>query len=206
MLGIPQNTSWKNQWRNTLLVVCFLTLSLNASLTAEPVDLDYLINYTIPLAELFDSIAVDHDCLTFLIDKSDYTLSLIIDTLTVKQYPVVFGSNPWDDKLQQGDQCTPEGIFHMQAKYPHRWWLKFIWLDYPNHESWRKYHAAVQTGLIPANAYIGGEIGIHGVPENCDYLVLERINWTLGCISLTNADIAEIYNFFTESSVIIIQK
>lgn len=127
------------------------------------------------------------------IEKSAYRLSLMQDTSTVKQYPVVFGGNPTDDKRQEGDQCTPEGSFKVRAKYPHKSWSKFIWIDYPNADSWRKFKAAKASGEIPQSAKIGGEIGIHGVPTGMDAVIPARYNWTLGCISMTHADVNELY-------------
>ena len=111
----------------------------------------------------------------------------------IKSYPVVFGSNPIDDKLRQGDSCTPEGIFKVRAHYPHKSWSKFIWIDYPTEDSWKKHNTAKSSGFITENAAIGGEIGIHGVPEGYDNMIDEKYNWTLGCISLKNVDVNEIY-------------
>jgi murein L,D-transpeptidase YafK len=163
-------------------------------------------NYNYTLTELFDSLNIDTNKITILIDKSDYRLSVLIDTFTVKEYPVVFGGNPVDDKLQQGDDCTPEGIFKMILKYPHGEWNKFIWINYPNDESWKKHKAAKAEGLIPQDAKIGGEIGIHGVPEGFDKLIDLKFNWTLGCVSLKNKDVDDIYPYITEHTEIIIQK
>ncbi len=141
-----------------------------------------------------------------LIDKSDYTLQIFAADTLVKTYAVVFGGNPIEDKLRQGDQCTPEGVFKINSKYPHKSWSKFIWLNYPTQDSWKKHSQAKKEGLIPSNAKIGGEIGIHGVPEGSDFAIDKRINWTLGCISLKNADVNEIYPFIDTSTHITIQK
>lgn len=111
----------------------------------------------------------------------------------LKSYPVVFGSNPVDDKRMQGDRCTPEGNFSVRDLYPHKKWNKFIWLDYPTEDSWRKHKAAKQSGDIPASAAIGGEIGIHGVEKGYDYAIDHKMNWTLGCISMKNAHLDEIF-------------
>ena len=163
-------------------------------------------NYNYTLTELFDSLNIDKNKITILIDKSDYKLSVFIDTFSIKEYPVVFGGNPVDDKLQQGDDCTPEGTFNMILKYPHKEWNKFIWINYPNDESWEKHKSAKEENLIPQDAKIGGEIGIHGVPEGFDKLIDLKFNWTLGCVSLKNKDVDEIYPYITESTEIIIQK
>ena len=68
-------------------------------------------------------------------------------------------------------------------------------IDYPTRESWQKFEANKAMGIIPSSATIGGGIGIHGVPKNKHYLIDKNINWTLGCISLTNEDIEEIYRY-----------
>lgn len=128
------------------------------------------------------------------------------DTLALKSYPVVFGFNPVDDKLRQGDGCTPEGVFKIRAKYPNKDWSKFIWIDYPNKDSWKKFQQAKDAGIIPKDASIGGDVGIHGVPKGADYAIDEKQNWTLGCISLKNKDIDEIYNFVTNDMLIEIKK
>jgi len=150
-----------------------------------------LLNYNKPLTELVDNI--ESDSISILIEKSEYKLTLMFDTNRIKSYPVVFGSNPVDDKLRQGDSCTPEGIFKVRDLYPHNSWSKFIWIDYPTADSWRKHDAAKALGIIQQNAKIGGEIGIHGVPQGYDSMIVDKINWTLGCISLINNDIDEIY-------------
>lgn len=143
---------------------------------------------------------------SILIDKSDYQLQVYAADTLVKTYPVVFGGNPIDDKLREGDQCTPEGTFKMKSKYPHKSWSKFIWINYPTADSWRKHKQAKADGIIPQNARIGGEIGIHGVPKGTDVMIKTGVNWTLGCISLTNADVNEIYPFITGKTNISIQK
>lgn len=144
--------------------------------------------------------------ISILIDKSDYTLQIFVKDTLVKTYPVVFGGNPVDDKWRQGDECTPEGIFKINSKYPHKSWSKFIWLNYPTQDSWKKHNQAKKEGLIPSNAKIGGDIGIHGVPEGQDFAIDKRINWTLGCISMKNAAVNEIYPFIDSSTQITIQK
>ncbi|MFT5618326.1 MAG: lipoprotein-anchoring transpeptidase ErfK/SrfK, partial [Arenicella sp.] len=89
---------------------------------------------------------------------------------------------------------------------PHKSWAKFLWLDYPNKESWKKHRQAKANGTIPQNATIGGEIGIHGVPEGYDHAIAQKQNWTLGCISLTRPAINEIYNYVKAGTVVEIRK
>ncbi len=162
--------------------------------------------HNLSLTEIMDSLKVDKKSISVLIDKSDYRLYIVADGITLKEYPVVFGKNASDDKLMQGDRCTPEGSFHMISKYPHKEWSKFIWIDYPNKSSWEKHNRAKKEGKIPRNAQIGGEVGIHGVPRGMDKLIDAKYNWTLGCISLKNKDVDEIYPYIAANTLIQIQK
>ena len=162
------------------------------------------LNYSHSLEDLLDSLEIAPSSISVHIDKSEYTLSILASGDTIKQYPVVFGGNPVDDKRREGDGCTPEGEFGIITKYPHKSWSKFIWVNYPTEDSWRKHNQAKREGDIPASATIGGEIGIHGVPRGMDELIDQKVNWTLGCISLKNKDVNEIYPYFSESTRIII--
>ena len=191
-----------------LFLIMLITLSCNNYTAVKEIEEIKTRNATPgqPLSELLQIMQVEVKDLSILIDKSDYTLQLIADAITIKTYPVVFGTNPVDDKRREGDKCTPEGNFTIRDLYPHDKWSKFLWVDYPNEESWKKHNAAKANGKLDKDATIGGEIGIHGVPNNDESLIDEKINWTLGCISLKNKHIDEIYNFVTKGTVITIQK
>lgn len=164
-------------------------------------------NYNIPLKKLVDSLKLNNRKAKILVFKSKYLLKIVFeDTTIVKCYPVVFGFNPIDDKLREGDGCTPEGNFKIISMYPHKSWSKFIWFDYPNDHSKIKHNSAKTKGLIPKDSRIGGEVGIHGVPSGADFAIDKRQNWTLGCVSLKNSDIDEIYNFVFVGMPVEIQK
>jgi murein L,D-transpeptidase YafK len=153
-----------------------------------------------PLADLLRTSGIKTGFLDVLIEKSEYRLTLVHQNKKIKSYPAVFGFNPTDDKRIQGDGCTPEGIFRIRTKYPHREWSKFIWIDYPTADSRRKFQASMNRGEIPPDSRIGGDIGIHGVPKGADAVIARKQNWTLGCISLTRRDIDEIYPYITKDS------
>lgn len=136
------------------------------------------------------------------IKKSEFKLELLENGQVLKTYPVVLGFNPTNDKLREGDGCTPEGKFKLKAKYPHKSWSYFLWVDYPTADSYTKHDAAKRKGSIPKDAAIGGEIGIHGVPAGRNDLIKNSVNWTLGCISLRTEDISEIYPLVKEGTPI----
>ncbi len=122
----------------------------------------------------------------------------------LKTYSVVLGNDPYNDKLCQGDTCTPEGVYRIRAKYPHSKWDYFIWLDYPNNQNWRKFAQAKQAGRLPPDADIGGQVGIHGTEDPSRNL--SGVNWTKGCVSLTNKDLEEIYPLVDDKTLVVIKK
>jgi murein L,D-transpeptidase YafK len=122
----------------------------------------------------------------------------------LKTYPVVLGNDPYNDKLCQGDACTPEGVYRVRAKYPHARWDSFIWLDYPNTQNWLKFAKAKKAGRIAPEADIGGEVGIHGTED--PYRNISGQNWTKGCISLLNKDLDEIYPLVNDKTLVVITK
>ena len=132
---------------------------------------------------------------SIVIDKSDYELNVYDDKGWYATYPVVFGNNSLADKKMQGDKNTPEGTFRITHKRVHDKWCRFLLIDYPNATSREKFNQRKQRGEIPANASIGGGIGIHGTWPNDDIMIDRYKNWTEGCISMKNEDVKEIYGF-----------
>ncbi len=183
-----------------LFICCFIIIYYSACDSTE------YKNHEVDLNDLVSSNNLNRNLLTIHIDKSEYKLSILSAGEIIKEYPVVFGGNPKDDKLREGDQCTPEGDFKVQDYYPHNKWQKFIWVDYPTTDSWKKHKAAKANGIISSNARIGGEIGIHGVPSGLGMAVRLKYNWTLGCISMENDDINELYPYVFRGMKIHIQK
>jgi len=143
--------------------------------------------------------------LKVVIDKSDYTLSVFHKDKHLITYPCVFGFNAIDDKSREGDGCTPEGTFKIRSMYAHKSWSYFIWIDYPNATSWERFKKRKAEGKIPSNATIGGEVGIHGVPDGRDDLIDQKTNWTLGCISLKTSDITDLYKYIGKTTLLVIK-
>jgi murein L,D-transpeptidase YafK len=142
---------------------------------------------------------------SIVIDKSDYELSVYDEKGWYATYPVVFGNNSLSDKMMQGDKNTPEGVFHINAKRIHDKWCRYMSLDYPTKESYEKFNQRKQNGEIPANASIGGGIGIHGTWPHEDFVIDRYKNWTEGCISMKNDDVTDIYHFINPGTKVTIK-
>ena len=67
------------------------------------------------------------------------------------------------------------------------------WLPKTIQKLGQKFNQRKALGLIPANAKIGGEIGIHGTVPYDDYAIDQYRNWTEGCISTKNKYVQELF-------------
>jgi len=141
-----------------------------------------------------------------IVDKSDNTLTVYDASDWIVQYPCTFGSDDLGDKMKEGDRKTPEGRFHISSKYPHKKWCRFLMLDFPTKVDYDKFNQRKAAGLIPANAKIGGSIGIHGTWPHEDFAVENLQAWTQGCISMKNEDVIELYNMIVPGTLVIVRK
>jgi murein L,D-transpeptidase YafK len=143
---------------------------------------------------------------SIIIDKSDYELTVYDEEGWYATYPVVFGNNSLEDKKMEGDKNTPEGTFKITTKRVHDKWCRFLAIDYPTKESVEKFNRRKQKGEIPANAKIGGGIGIHGTWPHEDFVIDRYKNWTLGCISMKNDDVKDLYQYIGSGTQVSIRK
>ena len=141
-----------------------------------------------------------------IVDKSDNTLTVYDSDDWIVQYPCTFGSEDLGDKMREGDRRTPEGRFRISSKYVHKKWNRFMMLDYPTASDYQKFNERKAKGLIPANAKIGGSIGIHGTWPHEEWAVENLQAWTQGCVSMKNEDVEELYNMVSAGTLVIIQK
>jgi murein L,D-transpeptidase YafK len=153
---------------------------------------EQLLNRDKPLQTLLSS--DKREKISVLIEKSKRRLTVFQNLKPVKSYGIVLGGSPVGDKRYEGDMKTPEGIYHLRDLYPHPDWSKFMWINYPTPQSWRKHFQSKFAGEIPWFLPVGSDVGIHGVPQGRDLLIEQGSNWTWGCISLKNSDVDEIYS------------
>lgn len=126
-----------------------------------------------------------------VIRKSCRTLDVYRMGERVRSYSAVFGMGGIrDPKLYEGDRRTPVGLYSIIEKRRHPRWGHFFLLDYPNERDHRRYWVALSEGEVPDGAGVGGAVGIHGT----DKPNLNRLNvdWTWGCISIANSDVADL--------------
>jgi murein L,D-transpeptidase YafK len=125
---------------------------------------------------------------------------LIQDGKIIKEYKVSFGANPKWHKEQEGDERTPEGKYILDYKKSDSSFYKAIHVSYPNEEDIAK---AKRKKVNP-----GGQIMIHGQKNGRNWLsfIVQKFNWTNGCIAVTNEEMDEIWNLVGINTPILIEK
>ena len=154
-----------------------------------------------------DSSYLDPLSWSVTIYKKHHQLLVYYKGRLFKTYHAVFGrSFEPGTKLWEGDRRTPEGVYAIVEEHPSRRWEWFLTLNYPNVLDRRRYEELRDTGVLPVEdgrpVGVGGRIGIHG----SDQPILNRgnVNWTTGCISLTDQDIDELHQLLPTGTVVII--
>ncbi|MGH8188763.1 MAG: L,D-transpeptidase family protein [Steroidobacteraceae bacterium] len=119
--------------------------------------------------------------------KGERKLQLLHKGEVLRTYQIALGLRPDGHKEFEGDFRTPEGQYRLTRRNPNSEYFLSIQVDYPNE---RDLMRARKQGLKP-----GGSIMIHGQPnvprKPRDYYT--NVDWTEGCIAVSNSDMVEIW-------------
>ncbi|MFS4436787.1 L,D-transpeptidase family protein [Paracoccaceae bacterium GXU_MW_L88] len=136
--------------------------------------------YFSPKALPYSGPEVDH----VIIMKGSRKMFLMSGATTLGTYAIDLGFAPDGDKVYEGDGKTPEGRFFVDRKNPNSTFYLSIGINYPQPED---IAIAKAMGKSP-----GGDIFIHGGPR--PGIDDDGPDWTAGCISISDAEISQIYN------------
>jgi murein L,D-transpeptidase YafK len=122
-----------------------------------------------------------------LVEKGERKLHLLRHGIAFRTFDIALGAAAQGDKEQEGDQKTPEGLYRLDARNPDSEFFLSIHVSYPNSGDRRD---ARQKGMDP-----GGQIMIHGQPNVPTYseAYYSRMDWTNGCIAVSNSDMIDIW-------------
>jgi murein L,D-transpeptidase YafK len=123
-----------------------------------------------------------------VVEKSKHLLSLYKSNQLLASYPVMFGGDPVGTKQKQNDGKTPEGKYVLDFKKADSRFHKAFHISYPNEKD------LANAKRLGVNA--GGDIMIHGQKNGFGWAsaVMQKFNWTQGCIALSNQDIDVVWN------------
>ena len=131
-----------------------------------------------------------------VIEKSKRLLSLYSGNTLLKKYKVSLGRVPLGHKIQEGDYRTPEGLYRIDYRKSDSGYHKALHISYPNETD---IEAARRQGVSP-----GGAIMVHGMRNGFGWVgnLHQLVDWTAGCIAVTNWEIDEIWQAVQEGTPI----
>jgi len=157
------------------------------------------------------------------IDKGARTLSVTEDGRVVKTYRISWGRGGEGDKLMEGDKRTPVGTYRIVDFNEASRFELFMHLNYPNVKD---AFFGLKNGVItrdefdaiiealrnrrapPQDTRLGGAIGIHGLgPADARKLQIHKaMNWTEGCIAMTNDEIYDLRRYVDIGTKVVIRE
>ncbi len=155
-----------------------------------------------------------------LIDTTKLELEVKLANVTLVKYSnISIGRNGSGFKHKRGDDTTPLGTYKIGWINRKSRYHLFFGFDYPSVENARQ---ALQKGLVtpktfakimiahrhnqvpPQNTPMGGLIGIHGLGQG-DKEIHKTMNWTHGCIALTNEQINNLDKLIKHGTKVIVR-
>jgi len=131
-----------------------------------------------------------------ILKKSSRKLYLMKEGKILRQYNVGLGGNPKGHKQQEGDSRTPEGRYILDWRNPESLYHLSLHVSYPSEEDNQR---AKKRGVSA-----GSNIMIHGQPNEQGWAakLIQKRDWTEGCIAVKNAEIEEIWKMVGENTPI----
>ena len=131
-----------------------------------------------------------------LITKKERRLTLLLKGEVIKSYKIALGGDPVGPKERQGDNKTPEGTYFIDARNRNSDYHLSLRISYPNKKDKLR---AKELGVSP-----GGDIMIHGIKNGLAWVgtLHAGIDWTKGCIAVTDEEMEEIYRLVPNGTIV----
>jgi murein L,D-transpeptidase YafK len=131
-----------------------------------------------------------------LVEKARHQMTLLSGEHAIRRYRVALGAGGLARKRRQGDARVPEGLYRIDWRNPASAYHLSLHISYPDAGDLA---AAEARGDAP-----GGNIMIHGLPNGFGVIgALHRhVDWTAGCIAVTDAEIEEIWRLVPDGTPI----
>jgi murein L,D-transpeptidase YafK len=129
-----------------------------------------------------------------LVLKKEHKMELFSGDKIIKTYTVALGRGGLAPKQRQGDHLTPEGLYQIDRRNSNSRFYRALHVSYPNETDRER---ARKLGVDP-----GGDIMIHGIRNGLGWLgsMQSTIDWTNGCIAVTDAEMDEIWNLVPDGT------
>ncbi len=160
------------------------------------------------------------DNIWLLIDTQKLELQVKLGDVTLVKYSnISIGRNGSGFKRRRGDDTTPLGKYRISWINRKSRYNLFFGFNYPSIENagdalkkklidQKTYKRIVRSHqshqVPPQNTPLGGLIGIHGLGR-ADKKIHESMNWTHGCIALTNEQINNLDKLIKKGTLVIVK-
>ena len=135
-----------------------------------------------------------------VVDKARHIMTLYSHEQPLRSYAVALGRGGLDIKTREGDNRTPEGQYRIDGRNPSSAFHLSLHISYPEAGDVAK---AVAHGENP-----GGDIMIHGIRNGLGWIGTSHrwLDWTAGCIAVTNREMEEIWRVVADGTPIEIRR
>lgn len=158
-----------------------------------------------------------------VISRASQELKVMDGKQVVKLFHIAYGKGGNGAKRKLGDEKTPLGVYKIVKFKGDSRFHYFMQLDYPNLlDAWYGYKNKVISAIefknittaikhdkvAPQDTKLGGYIGIHGLGDTTEQklAIHSEINWTQGCIALTNEEINDLKKYVGIGTRVIINE
>jgi len=158
-----------------------------------------LLRITVLAIFFVPSIALGEKGDRIVIEKAKRLLTVYNGERELVHYSVALGNTPEGPKRCQGDGKTPEGEYKISGRNRGSAYHRSLRISYPNHAD------NVNAGKLRCNP--GGDIMIHGLPNGQGWIgaAHRKVDWTLGCIALTDEEIEALWEMIPDGSAVTIK-
>jgi len=139
--------------------------------------------YFYPKGKLPNDTQID----SIIVYKSKRQMSVYSNGQLLKNYKISLGRQPVGAKKFEGDKKTPEGVYFIDDKNPNSGYHKNLGISYPDKDD-------IENAMTFGKS-AGGDIKIHGIKNRIGFIgkFHRWIDWTSGCIAVTNDEIDELF-------------
>jgi hypothetical protein len=142
------------------------------------------------------SLPVSAQANLLVVEKGQRQLTAYSHGSVLRTYTVSLGGAPSGPKIRQGDGRTPEGRYLIDRHNPLSGFHRAMHVAYPS---------AVDSARAQAGGYDpGGDIMVHGLKNGLGWVGRAHrfVDWTVGCIAVTNPEIEELYRIVPDGTPI----
>jgi murein L,D-transpeptidase YafK len=147
-----------------------------------------------------DSLPDNAQATRIVVEKSAHKMSLFHDQTVLRVYEVSLGSGGPDAKMREGDRRTPEGRFVIDGRNTKSRFHRALHISYPT--------AAEVASAKARGDNPGGDVLIHGLRDGFGWIGTfhRTMDWTAGCIAVTDREMDEIWRVVPNGTPIEIVK